>query len=415
MGGEAVQYGGILLQSSKEKGEILMLSGNHGCLRTLRTGAFAISMMVMAVVALPIGAQDGTGRLEIDAAPVYHSIDLVAGFDEPYTVEMIVGGTDVDLFRLTGDIQDLNDCAGFTTTEPMLRISWSGADKGNSLALLFESEAMDDDPTMFVHVVDQEDNSFTSWCNDDDGGQYDPMVEISTLPINATITLWIGSYYPAEIISGTLYILQTVSVDLLAEPSPTPGFGSIWSETQVEGGLLIEEYCRAITPAYPDARPLHGEDLSWACWVNERHNGKLDLTAVCDWQYGPGSYAVQLGNSFRTYACYRRDGPGSSDDSVARQTPTKVDYGNARNLPVGGRAMVITSSGRPLPVYRGPALDESRFTQLPPGSIVDVLAGPVYADGAVWWEIQAPGDIQGWAIAFGDFTETLVVWEADTP
>ena len=390
------------------------MSGNHRCDSSLQAGWSLIVALFCVFFPVRLEAQDGTGRLDIDAPPVYHSIDLAAGFDEPYAIDMIVGGTDVDLFRLTGEIQNLDDCAGFTTSEPVLRISWAGADGGNSLTLLFESAAVDDDPTVFIHVIDQDDNSFSSWCNDDAGGQYNPMVAIGALPSQATITVWIGGYYPAEVIPGTLYIFQTSGTELLVEPSPTPEFGSIWSNAYLLGGLLIEEYCREITPTYPDARPLEGEDLSWACWIEQRHNGKLDLSAVCEWQYGAGSYVVQTGKTFRTYACYRRGGSGVSGEPVPTTTPVKVDYANARNLPIGSQAMVVTSSGRPLPVYREPGNNQSRFGQLPPGAIVDILAGPVYADGSIWWQVQAPDDIQGWAIAFGDLTETLVVWDADS-
>lgn len=383
--------------------------------RSLCAGLFFVVALCSVLFPLSVQAQDGTGRLDVDAPAVYHSIALSPGFAEPYSVEMIVGGTDVDLFRLAGEIGNLDECAGFTTSDPVLRITWEGTDAGNRLILLFESAAPEDDPTMFVQVIGQDNTNSSNWCSDDTGGQYNPMVEIGPLPTQATITLWIGTYYPAVVIPGTLYIFQTSGEEVLVQPSPAPGFGDIWSETQLLGGLLIEEYCRAVTPAYPDARPLNGENLSWACWTGRRHNGELNLSAVCEWQYGAGSYAVQTGNSFLTYACYRRGEAGTSGDLGTPEAPVKVDYVNARNLPVGGQAMVVTSSGRPLPVYREPGATQSRFAQLPPGTTVEILAGPIYADGSVWWQIRGPNDIQGWAIAFGGSTETLVGLRTNSP
>jgi len=88
------------------------------------------------------------------------------------------------------------------------------------------------------------------------------MVEIDPLPTEAWIYIWLGSYYPDQSIPGTLYIFRTHSESVQAEPSQTPAFGSIWSNTVYLGDLLIEEYCRAVNPSYPDARPLRGEDLS---------------------------------------------------------------------------------------------------------------------------------------------------------
>ena len=133
----------------------------------------------------------------------------------------------------------------------------------------------------------------------------------------------------------------------------------------------------------------------------------MDLTAVCEWQYGPGSYAVQTGDTFWTYACYQRGSEVTSAAAVTTASPIKVDYSNARNLPIGGQASVITGSGSPLPVYRDHDANQLRFAQLRPGTIVAVLAGPIYSDGYIWWQIRAPTGISGWVIAFDGQSERL--------
>jgi hypothetical protein len=363
---------------------------------------YFIVMGLSLVSPLIIQSQEdnGTGRLNLQSLPVYETVELTPGFNAPHIVSMIVGGAEVDLFRLTGNIQNWTECAGYTTTAPTLKIAWASGDASHTLTLAFESNSSKNDPTLFVHVVDQNDaDNFSNFCKDDVNGRLDPMIETTPLPNEAWIYVWLGSYYPAQSISGTFYIFQSPNMAILAAPSPTPAFGSIWSSTVELGGLLIEEYCRDVIPAYPDSRPLRGEDLSWACWVGDNFL-EIDLTLVCEWQYGEGSYAVQTGNTFRTYACFRQKDATSSQTTIAAPTPIKVDYSSIRDFVIGRQAIVDTASGQPLPAYRESSLDSSRFAQFPPGIVVELVTGPVFDDGTIWWEVGTPNGVQGWVTAF---------------
>jgi len=78
-----------------------------------------------------------------------------------------------------------------------------------------------------------------------------------------------------------------------------------------------------------------------------------------------------------------------------------------RRASVGSYQSVVTGSGSPLPVYRDHDANQLRFAQLRPGTIVAVLAGPIYSDGYIWWQIRAPTGISGWVIAFDGQSEML--------
>jgi hypothetical protein len=75
---------------------------------------------------------------------------------------------------------------------------------------------------------------------------------------------------------------------------------------------------------------------------------------------------------------------------------------------VPGESAIVTgaSTGLPDRVRSGPSLSDEILTQIYPKSIVKVAAGPVCADGLVFWRLEnvlIPGG-SGWA-AEGDGTE----------
>lgn len=74
--------------------------------------------------------------------------------------------------------------------------------------------------------------------------------------------------------------------------------------------------------------------------------------------------------------------------------PTRAQTG----LVVGGKA--INSSNTQLRVRSGAGLGYSQVGYLQPGDIADVLAGPIRADGYVWWQLELDG-MQGWAAEGG--------------
>lgn len=65
-------------------------------------------------------------------------------------------------------------------------------------------------------------------------------------------------------------------------------------------------------------------------------------------------------------------------------------------IAVGGRARVADLSGAPLRAREAPGLDARIVARIPEGSEVDVLAGPVEAEGYTWWQISSPAGM-GWS------------------
>ncbi len=68
-------------------------------------------------------------------------------------------------------------------------------------------------------------------------------------------------------------------------------------------------------------------------------------------------------------------------------------------LQVGGRAQNI--NGAPSRMRRGPTLTEPRVAAIEPDQVVDVLGGPVSADGYRWWQVR-DGNVVGWTAESGN-------------
>lgn len=65
-------------------------------------------------------------------------------------------------------------------------------------------------------------------------------------------------------------------------------------------------------------------------------------------------------------------------------------------LAIGGRARVANLSGAPLRARVAPGLSQPIVARIPEGSEVDVLDGPVEADGYTWWQISGAAG-SGWS------------------
>jgi hypothetical protein len=81
------------------------------------------------------------------------------------------------------------------------------------------------------------------------------------------------------------------------------------------------------------------------------------------------------------------------DGSVIPTTPTSQIA--AGGISVGGRVRIETNGTR-LNGREAPGLGEVVVTMFEPGTIVQVLDGPVDADGYTWWKVES-GDQVGWS------------------
>lgn len=77
-------------------------------------------------------------------------------------------------------------------------------------------------------------------------------------------------------------------------------------------------------------------------------------------------------------------------------------------LAVGMTASVFTTEGDTLRVRAGAGISYLVIRQIPMGTIVTIIGGPVSADGFVWWNIQLADGTTGWVVDFADGEQTLI-------
>jgi hypothetical protein len=69
-------------------------------------------------------------------------------------------------------------------------------------------------------------------------------------------------------------------------------------------------------------------------------------------------------------------------------------------LPVGSTARVGGTDGAGLRVHSAPLVTSQQIGSLPDGTVVQMLQGPVTADGFSWYQVSAPAlPTPGWVVA----------------
>jgi hypothetical protein len=138
-----------------------------------------------------------TGVLDYHLDPNYGTLDVIANFlDDPESVNVQAGGL-YDASYL-GD-----DCHGNVTPQPDVRVLYTGQSPTGLLRFYFIGSA---DATLIVN------DPSGSWvCDDDSYGWVNPTVDFTnpgslTEPVQYDI--WVGTYFPAASVTGTLYITE---------------------------------------------------------------------------------------------------------------------------------------------------------------------------------------------------------------
>jgi len=129
----------------------------------------------------------------------YVTLDIQAGNPlDPFIVSVNGGGT-FDAAALGGE------CTGYVNTQPVARIHWEG--QADLSKIFFYS---DHDPTL---IVQSPDGAFH--CNDDASDLLlDPSLTFED-PQDGIYNIWVGSYYPDQLIPGVLVVTtrEDVSVE----------------------------------------------------------------------------------------------------------------------------------------------------------------------------------------------------------
>lgn len=79
-------------------------------------------------------------------------------------------------------------------------------------------------------------------------------------------------------------------------------------------------------------------------------------------------------------------------------------------LAIGTQAEVRSSNeaGRYLNIHTGIAQGDSVIQQVPTGTTVTIVDGPLASQGRIWWKVRTPDGVEGWAIEASATRQTLV-------
>ncbi len=122
----------------------------------------------------------------------------ITAADTPF-VQDLVGGGETGAFNI-----ELGNplCTGFIATDPTFSFDWSG--EADALRIFFET---DGDSTLMVKTPLD-----TFACNDDADGadNLNPLLDLA--PVDGTYAVWVGSFSPTEMVTGTLTIAGSTDI-----------------------------------------------------------------------------------------------------------------------------------------------------------------------------------------------------------
>lgn len=163
-----------------------------------RTRITSLVLLVALFSAALARAQDGA--LQPAGEPEFGVVALQPGFaPDPLRVPALVGGGKIDaVHRQLGQ-----DCAGFVSETPDLRVSLSG--DLPLLRLIFIADAVTVDTTLVVHAPDG-----TYRCGNNTNGLFNPMISVYDAP-PGDYAVWIGGFTPEGPVYGDLYLTANAS------------------------------------------------------------------------------------------------------------------------------------------------------------------------------------------------------------
>ncbi|MCL4252870.1 MAG: SH3 domain-containing protein, partial [Anaerolineae bacterium] len=92
------------------------------------------------------------------------------------------------------------------------------------------------------------------------------------------------------------------------------------------------------------------------------------------------------------------------DDGISNITPTPFVPPTSTPAPtlpsveIGGRVTINTTSNSTLRLRETPSLSGNIIVSLEDGTVADVIAGPVIAEGFTWWQIRTSDNAEGWSV-----------------
>lgn len=153
--------------------------------------ALALGALVLAV---PGGRTLAQGGLRLGGAAANFGVfGLVGGFmPDPATYQVTSGGNiDASTLGLAPN------CRGYVTAQPDVIVRYTSP---RSWLRFYVRGA--GDTTLVIN-----DGSGRWWCSDDEGGNLNPMIDM-TRPSGGQYDVWVGSYRSGEQIRGALFVTE---------------------------------------------------------------------------------------------------------------------------------------------------------------------------------------------------------------
>lgn len=159
---------------------------------------FVSSLSALGLLTLAIASSPGAGiaqsGLRIGGARANFGVfDLTGGFvPDPAAYSVTSGGSmDASTLGLAAN------CRGFVTAQPDVIVRYSRPASWVRFCVRAPG-----DTTLVIN-----DAAGHWWCSDDEGGNLNPMIDLSRPP-GGQYDVWVGSYRAGEAIAGTLFVTE---------------------------------------------------------------------------------------------------------------------------------------------------------------------------------------------------------------
>ena len=187
--------------------------------------AAAAALMLTPGVAL---AQKSGSRPDFTLSPNYGEVELESGFTpDPWTKSILAGGSIAASAAQSG-------CEGKVSAAPDLQLNFEAGD----LDLTIKAVASED-TTLLVNSP-----GGRWYCDDDSGGDLDPMVTISN-PESGRYDIWLGTYND-NMVQSTLQISELGGTDTTAGAAPNIDLEPNYGTANLRGGFTPDPWTKSI-------------------------------------------------------------------------------------------------------------------------------------------------------------------------
>lgn len=173
-------------------------------------------------------AQKGGAKPDFTLDPNYGSVQLDTGFTpDPWTKSILAGGSIAASAAQSG-------CEGKVSAAPDLQLNFTAGDLDLTIKALAS-----EDTTLLVNTP-----SGRWYCDDDSGGDLDPMVTISD-PQSGRYDIWLGTYNDS-MVQSTLQISELGGSDTSAGGGPDISLEPNYGTANLRGGFTPDPWIKSI-------------------------------------------------------------------------------------------------------------------------------------------------------------------------